>query len=91
MLLRRAAHVRRAGDRIGLLRARAEPGGRIALLTSARSGRQPARLIASAGGIVSGQKMFDRGEITASLRARGFTEITERYAGVTQIVAGRLG
>jgi hypothetical protein len=35
--------------------------------------------------------MFDRGEIAASLRARGFTEITERYAGVTQIVAGRLG
>jgi hypothetical protein len=35
--------------------------------------------------------MFDRGEIAASLRARDFTEITERYAGVTQIVAGRLG
>jgi SAM-dependent methyltransferase len=67
------------------------PGGRIALLTSARRGRQPARLIETAGGIVSGQKMFDRGEIAASLRARGFTEITERYAGVTQIVAGRLG
>ncbi|MEU5259636.1 methyltransferase domain-containing protein [Amycolatopsis sp. NPDC021455] len=68
-----------------------KPGGRIALLTSARRGRQPARLIESAGGIVSGQKMFDRGEVGASLRARGFTAITERYAGVTQIVAGRLG
>jgi SAM-dependent methyltransferase len=68
-----------------------KPGGRIVLLTTARSGRQPLRLIESAGGIVSGQRMFDRGEIAASLRARGFTEITERYAGVTQIVAGRLG
>ncbi|WP_410631693.1 class I SAM-dependent methyltransferase [Amycolatopsis sp. cmx-4-83] len=67
------------------------PGGRIVLLTSARRGWQPARLIDSAGGIVSGQKMFDRGEIAASLRARGFSGITERYAGVTQIVAGRLG
>jgi SAM-dependent methyltransferase len=68
-----------------------KPGGRIVLLTSARRGRQPARLVDSAGGIVSGQRMFDRGEIAASLRARGFTDITERYAGVTQIVAGRLG
>jgi SAM-dependent methyltransferase len=67
-----------------------KPGGRIVLLTSARRGRQPARLVDSAGGIVSGQRMFDRGEIAASLRARGFTDITERYAGVTQIVAGRL-
>jgi SAM-dependent methyltransferase len=68
-----------------------KPGGRVVLLTSARRGRQPARLIESAGGFVSGQKMFDRGEIAASLRARGFTKITERYAGVTQIVAGELG
>ncbi|MFG1641330.1 class I SAM-dependent methyltransferase [Amycolatopsis sp. NPDC049252] len=66
-----------------------KPGGRIVLLTSARRGRQPVRLLESLGGIVSGQKMFDRGEIAASLRARGFTGITERYAGVTQIVAGR--
>jgi SAM-dependent methyltransferase len=67
-----------------------KPGGRIVLLTSARRGRQPVRLLETAGGIVSGQRMFDRGEIAASLRARGFTGITERYAGVTQIVAGRL-
>lgn len=68
-----------------------KPGGRIVLLTSARHRLQPLRLVESAGGIVSGQRMFDRGEVAASLRARGFTEITERYAGVTQIVAGRLG
>ncbi|SEF37363.1 Ubiquinone/menaquinone biosynthesis C-methylase UbiE [Amycolatopsis pretoriensis] len=67
-----------------------KPGGRIVLLTSARRGWQPARVAESVGGILSGQRMFDRGEIAASLRARGFAEITERYAGVTQIVAGRL-
>ncbi|MCR6490520.1 methyltransferase domain-containing protein [Amycolatopsis sp. OK19-0408] len=67
-----------------------KPGGRVVLLTSARRGWQPARLADSAGGILSGQRMFDRGEVSASLRARGFTEITERYFGVTQIVAGRL-
>lgn len=68
-----------------------KPGGRIVLLTTARRGWQPARLVDSAGGLLSGQRMFDRGEIAANLRARGFTGITERYAGVTQIVAGRLG
>ncbi|MET8846966.1 methyltransferase domain-containing protein [Amycolatopsis sp. NPDC004625] len=68
-----------------------KPGGRIVLLTSARRGWQPARIAESVGGLLSGQKMFDRGEIAASLQARGFTKITERYAGVTQIVAGRLG
>lgn len=67
-----------------------KPGGRIVLLTSARRGWQPARVAESVGGILSGQRMFDRGEVAASLRARGFTGITERYAGVTQIVAGRL-
>jgi SAM-dependent methyltransferase len=66
-----------------------KPGGRVALLTSARRAWQPARLLETAGGIASGQRMFDRGEIAASLRARGFTEITERYAGVSQIVSGR--
>ena len=68
-----------------------KPGGRIALLTSARRAWQPARMLETAGGAASGQRMFDRGEIAASLRARGFTGITERYAGVAQIVAGRLG
>jgi SAM-dependent methyltransferase len=67
-----------------------KPGGRIVLLTSARRGWQPARAAESVGGILSGQRMFDRGEIAASLRARGVAGITARYAGVTQIVAGRL-
>lgn len=66
------------------------PGGRIALLTSARRSWQPARALETAGGIASGQRMFDRGEIGASLRARGFVKITERYSGVAQIVSGQL-
>ncbi|MEC3980443.1 class I SAM-dependent methyltransferase [Amycolatopsis sp. H20-H5] len=67
-----------------------KPGGRVAILTSARHGWQPARLVDTAIGIGSGQRMFDRGEIAAKLLARGFTRVTERYAGVTQIVAGSL-
>lgn len=65
------------------------PGGRVVLLTSARPGWQPARLVGSAGGILSGQRMFDRGEIAASLRARGFLILSEQSSGVVQIVAGK--
>jgi SAM-dependent methyltransferase len=68
-----------------------KPGGRIALLTSARRGWQPMRLVDTAGGIASGQRMFERGEIGEKLRARGFTQISVRYAGITQIVGGTRG
>ena len=66
------------------------PGGRIVLLTSARRDCQLARIADTAGGIVSGQRMFDRGEIAAGLRARGFDEMHEQYFGVAQLVSGRL-
>ncbi|MBB4689324.1 class I SAM-dependent methyltransferase [Amycolatopsis jiangsuensis] len=66
------------------------PGGRIVLLTSARRDWQPARLADTAGGILSGQRMFDRGEIAASLRARGFGQVRARYFGVAQLVSGRV-
>jgi hypothetical protein len=35
--------------------------------------------------------MFDRGKIAGLLRARGFTDVVERFAGVTQLVAARKG
>jgi SAM-dependent methyltransferase len=68
-----------------------KPGGRVALLTSARRTWQPAHTVDTFGGAFSGQRMFDRGEIADKLRDRGFTEISERYAGVTQIVGGTRG
>jgi hypothetical protein len=36
-------------------------------------------------------KMFERDEIVDALEARGFTQIRQRIAGVTQFVGGRLG
>jgi SAM-dependent methyltransferase len=66
------------------------PGGRIVLLASARRDWQPARFADTAGGILSGQRMFDRGEIAASLRARGFHDVRERYFGLAQLVSGRV-
>lgn len=66
-----------------------KPGGRLAVLTSARHGRQPLRTLDSAIGLVSGMRMFDRGELTALLVQRGFTEVSERFDGVVQIVGAR--
>jgi SAM-dependent methyltransferase len=66
-----------------------KPGGRVAFLTSGRRAWQPLRTIDTAVGRASGQRMFDRGEIATQLRARRFTDVVERHAGVTQLVAAR--
>ncbi|CAM3326282.1 methyltransferase domain-containing protein [Kibdelosporangium persicum] len=66
-----------------------KPGGHIAMLTSGRRDQQPLRTVDTLVGQASGQRMFDRGQIGAALRARGFTAVVERYAGLTQLVAGR--
>jgi ubiquinone/menaquinone biosynthesis C-methylase UbiE len=67
------------------------PGGRLAVLTSARRGWQPARLFDSTVGAVGGMRMFERGEVTDLLRSRGFDDVSERFAGVVQIVGARRG
>ncbi|RSM89516.1 methyltransferase domain-containing protein [Kibdelosporangium aridum] len=68
-----------------------KPGGRVALLTSGRRRWQPMRTVDTLLGHASGQRMFDRGQIAEALRARGFTAVVERHAGVTQLVAARKG
>ncbi|OXM42851.1 class I SAM-dependent methyltransferase [Amycolatopsis alba] len=67
-----------------------KPGGSLVLLTSARHSDQPMRLADTFLGRLSGQRMFDRGEIALKLFRRGFGHVDERYSGVTQIVAGQL-
>lgn len=66
-----------------------KPGGRIALLTSGRRPSPPLRLADTAIGYLSDQRMFDRGEVRDLLVARGFTDVHETYAGVTQLVSAR--
>ncbi|MGQ0840608.1 class I SAM-dependent methyltransferase [Actinokineospora sp.] len=66
------------------------PGGRLALLTTARHAWQPARTVDTALGVASGQRMFDRGEIANLLTERGFTAVDVRFAGVTQFVGATL-
>ena len=65
------------------------PGGHLALLTSARRPGLPWRPFDTLVGAVSGMRMFDRGEVTALLRARGFTDVQAREHGVVQIVGAR--
>jgi SAM-dependent methyltransferase len=68
-----------------------KPGGRLALLTSARRGTQPLRTLDSTIGTVSGMRMFDRGEAAVLLEQRGFTDVSEQVSGVVQIVGARRG
>lgn len=65
------------------------PGGRIAILTSARGRTQPRRALEALGGRRSGARMFERHEIAAELEARGFVDVRRRLTGVTQFVGGR--
>ncbi|KZB83742.1 class I SAM-dependent methyltransferase [Amycolatopsis regifaucium] len=67
-----------------------KPGGSLVLLTSARHSDQPMRLADTFLGRLSGQRMFDRGEISRKLFRRGFDHVEERFSGVTQIVTGAL-
>jgi SAM-dependent methyltransferase len=66
------------------------PGGRIALFTSCRTLPPPLRPLEALTGLASGMRMFERGEVGAALRARGFGDVHERVSGATQFVGGRL-
>lgn len=67
-----------------------KPGGSVVMLTSARHSDQPRKLADTVLGRLSGQRMFDRGEVAMKLTRRGFDQVEERYSGVTQIVTGEL-
>lgn len=68
-----------------------KPGGRLAVLTSARRGMQPLRTFDSALGMATGMRMFDQGAVAALLMERGFTDVSERVNGVVQIVGAQRG
>ena len=66
------------------------PGGRIALFTSVRGRSAPLRTIESIAGAGSGARLFERREIVDALRARGFEDVRQRIAGITQFVGATL-
>jgi SAM-dependent methyltransferase len=66
------------------------PGGRVAIFTSCRGRSAPLRTWESLMSHQSGMRMFERDEVVEALEARGFTQVRQRIAGVTQFVGGRL-
>jgi ubiquinone/menaquinone biosynthesis C-methylase UbiE len=66
------------------------PGGRIAILTSCRLQSLPGRAVNDVAGARSGMRVFGPDEIVDALRDRGYAEISQRIAGLTQFVGGRL-
>lgn len=82
------------GDPFGALdrmTAALGPGGRIAIFTSARTGRLALRVFEETVRPASGMRMFRRDEITGALAQRGFVDIEQRVAGLTQFVGARRG
>lgn len=66
------------------------PGGRIAILTSCRLQSAAGRAVEDLAGARSGIRIFGRDEVVDALRERGYAEISQRIAGLTQFVGGRL-
>jgi ubiquinone/menaquinone biosynthesis C-methylase UbiE len=66
------------------------PGGRLAILTSCRLSSAPARAVEELAGARSGMRIFGRDEIVEGLQARGYADVRQRIAGLTQFVGGRL-
>jgi SAM-dependent methyltransferase len=66
------------------------PGGRIAILTSCRLQSAPGQAVNELAGTRSGMRVFGRDEIVDALEDRGFADVRQRIAGLTQFVGGRL-
>ncbi len=65
------------------------PGGRLAIMTSARRFPRPVSDLESTLGELAGMRVFGTQELRDALRARGFEALEWQLAGVTQFVAGR--
>jgi ubiquinone/menaquinone biosynthesis C-methylase UbiE len=65
-------------------------GGRVAIFTSCRNRSAPVRTWESLMARQSGMRLFERDEIVNALEQRGFVQIRQRIAGLTQFVGGRL-
>jgi ubiquinone/menaquinone biosynthesis C-methylase UbiE len=64
------------------------PGGRIAIFTTARHRTAPVRTAESLLALRSGARLFEENELVDALTARGFEDVRQRVAGVTQFVGG---
>jgi ubiquinone/menaquinone biosynthesis C-methylase UbiE len=65
------------------------PGGRIAILTSARLQSVAGRAVNELAGARSGMRVFGQDEIVDALTERGYADVRRQIAGLTQFVGGR--
>jgi ubiquinone/menaquinone biosynthesis C-methylase UbiE len=66
------------------------PGGRIALFTTARHRTAPVRTAEALMARRSGARLFEEREVVRALEERGYEDVRQRVAGITQFVGGRL-
>ena len=66
------------------------PGGRIAIFTSARHRTAPVRTAEALMARRSGARLFEEREVVGALEERGYEDVRQRVAGITQFVGGRL-
>lgn len=72
------------------MRQALKPGGRIAIFTTAKSSIMPVGSYQTLTGQMLGVTFFGREELTERLRDLGFTDLTQKVYGISQIVGGRL-
>jgi ubiquinone/menaquinone biosynthesis C-methylase UbiE len=65
------------------------PGGRIAIFTTARHRTAPLRTAESLLALRSGARLFEARELVDALEQRGYVDVRQRVAGITQFVGGR--
>jgi ubiquinone/menaquinone biosynthesis C-methylase UbiE len=65
------------------------PGGRIAIFTTARHRTTPVRTAESLLAVRSGARLFEERELVDELEERGFEDVRQRIAGVTQFIGAR--
>jgi ubiquinone/menaquinone biosynthesis C-methylase UbiE len=65
------------------------PGGRIAIFTTARHRTAPVRTAESLLAMRSGARLFEEHELVDALKRRGYEDVRQRLAGVTQFVGAR--
>ncbi len=66
------------------------PGGRIAIFTTARHRTSPVRTAEALMARRSGARLFEEREVVCALEERGYDDVRQRVAGITQFVGGRL-
>lgn len=65
------------------------PSGRIAIFTTARHRTAPVRTAESLLALRSGARLFEEHELVDALKERGYLDVRQRVAGITQFVGGR--